>query len=85
MATVETIPGTKAVGERLARAEINFVETLVTFGKITEDEAWKVFALYRKLRVVKRKGCDRWEVVHGGFLSKATIRRALAQARSKTK
>ena len=79
---VEKIPGTKLVADRLVAQEDHFVGTLQERGEISREDAVKVSALYRKLRVVKRKGlsCGDLVVTHGGFMSKEVIRRALKRA-----
>lgn len=75
--TIETIPGTRSIGERLARGELAFLVTLRELGGIDSDEAVKVAALYRKNRITKMDaGIGRVSVKHGAFLDRDVIRRA---------
>lgn len=72
--TRETITGTKAFGERLADCDTNFFATLERIAGITRDDANKVFAVYRKQKLVKRDTCNKtWNVKHGGFLARAGL------------
>lgn len=79
MALIETIPGTKAIADRIVRAHIDFIETLMNCGGISRDEATKVKDLYLKNKIAK---CDavigRISVKHGAFLDKEVILRAAA-------
>jgi hypothetical protein len=80
-ATNEKIPGTRDVAERMVRAENEFIETLMQFGKISKQDAIKVYNLYKKLKVIKRHGLGgNIGVKHGQFLDREVILRALAQA-----
>lgn len=79
---IEKIKGTRVIGERAARAEIDFVNTLVRCGGMTTEEAEKVFAYYRKIKVLKD---DKYvggviTVKHGALLDYSTLRRALIEA-----
>jgi len=79
MAHIETIPGTKAVAERIVRAHIDFIETLMNLSNISREDAVKVKDLYLKNKIAK---CDavigRISVKHGAFLDKEVILRAVA-------
>lgn len=78
---VETIPGTRDFGHRLANCEINFTKALARIAGISEDDAFKVLTLYRKNKLVKLDTCNQtYRVTHGGFLDANAIRRALAMA-----
>lgn len=70
------------IAARSVAAEESFVATLMHLGGITKAEAWKVFELYKKMKLVKRDIVNaRYNVKHGGFLDREVIRRALEQAR----
>lgn len=81
--TKEKIPGTKSVAERLVQAEDRFLEALMNLGKISRTDAEKVMDVYWKHKAIKRNGPDNIKVVHGGFLDKEVIRRALDEANGK--
>lgn len=69
----------KDMAHRMDTAEDGFVATLVAIAGITNDEAVKVLATYRKLKVVKNDyAVSRISVKHGGFLDRDVILRALA-------
>ena len=61
--------------------EAAFLATLQKNGAITAAEAVRVLAVYRKMKVVTSSAHDGIKVKHGGFLDRAVIRRALAQAK----
>lgn len=66
------------MAHRIDVAERDFIKTLMTFGDISESDAKKVFAFYRKLKVLKNQyAVSRISVKHGAFLDKETIRRAI--------
>lgn len=65
------------IAQRLENAERGFIETLVTLGGITEDEAKLALATFRKAKVTKLDlGIGRMTVKHGAFLDRDVIRRA---------
>lgn len=66
---------------RMDNAERNFIESLSLLGSIDEDKAVKVmnFYLHHKLAKLDWR-IGKISVVHGGFLERAVIRRALKQA-----
>lgn len=59
------------------RGEEDFIETLMKLGDISRPDAIKVFNYYLQHKLVKRKSLDKYEVKHGQFLDRETIRRAL--------
>jgi hypothetical protein len=66
------------MAHRIVTAESSFVETLMRCGDLTKDEAIKVKATYRKLRIIKNEyAVSRITVKHGAFLDREVIRRAL--------
>jgi len=66
------------MAHRIVNAESAFVETLMRCGDLTRDEAIKVLASYRKLKIVKNEyAVSRITVKHGAFLDREVIRRAL--------
>jgi len=80
----ETIPGTRAIGERLARAHNAFVALIMEDEddpermRFTRAEAETIFAVYRKHRCVKLEaGIGRYSVKHGGYWAKDALARAL--------
>ena len=74
--TKETIPGTRAVAQRLVNAEEHFLALVMESG-FDRSEAEIIFATYLKHRCVKRQGVDSYVVKHGGFWDKAALCRAL--------
>lgn len=69
----------KNMATRMVNAENDFVAVLVEKAGITTDEAFKVLAIYRKLKVVKNDyAVSRISVKHGAFLDRDVILRALA-------
>lgn len=78
----EAIAGTRAAGERLGNAELEFCATLQERAPgLTEDEARHVFDVFRTLRAVKRAGLNRYVVTHGAYLDADVIRRAARMQR----
>jgi hypothetical protein len=61
---------------RHEQGRVRFIEVLRERGGLTHAEAEKVLATYKRLRVVSLRGGE-IHVKHGGFLDRATIRRAL--------
>lgn len=79
MNTVETIPGTKAVGQRWANAENNFIELCAEMGGFTKAESLHILAVFIKVKAVKlATGIGRYEFTHGAFVDVEVMRRALA-------
>ncbi len=77
--TRETIPGTKAIAERIVNAEINFVKTLMELGGISKEDAVKASATLRKAKATKLDAIiGRITVIHGAYLDRDVIRRASA-------
>jgi hypothetical protein len=78
---IETIPGTKEVGQRMAQAEISFVEMVQEMLGCSQEDAYKVFDRYLKERIIKRDlAMGRYNVKHGVFLEPDVMRNAIAQA-----
>jgi hypothetical protein len=68
-------------GHSLANAENNFVDSIAANAGISGDDAFKVFGVYKKAKAIKfDRTNSRYVVVHGGFLDKEVILRALAAA-----
>ncbi len=75
----ERIPGTRAIGTRLAQGEENFVDTLMERGGISRAAAERVFDYYRKHKLVKRDFASGvYSVKHGALLDRDVILRAVA-------
>ena len=73
--------GNKNTAIRFINAENNFLSYLTERAGITEAEAVKVLALYRKMKVIKIDAVvGQWNVKHGAFLDADVIRRAAAEA-----
>ena len=69
---------TSQIAQRIVNAGQEFVENLMQLSGCTKAEAEKVFALYRKERLVKRDAVHgRYSVTHGAFLDADVIRRAI--------
>lgn len=69
----------KDMATRIVNAENDFTATLAQIAGITTDEAFKVLATYRKLKIVKNAyAISRISVKHGAFLDRDVILRALA-------
>jgi hypothetical protein len=72
-----TIPGTKAVAQRMVNAENNFLDIIEGNG-FSREEAEIIFAEYRRLKVVKLDAViGRYSVKHGAYLDKEIMERAL--------
>jgi hypothetical protein len=68
-------------GHALANAENNFVDHIAAIAGISGDDAFKVFGVYKKAKAIKFDRTNtRYVVVHGAFLDKEVIGRALAAA-----
>lgn len=77
--TQETIPGTKAFGERLGQCDLNFVALLADIASISKEAAFKVFGAYGKAKVIKIDACNQtWNVKHGAYLEKENILHVLS-------
>jgi hypothetical protein len=75
--TTETIPGTKAVAQRIDNAFTHFTELCSDRG-FTADEAATILAVYRKLRIVKLNvASGRFDFRHGAFVDTEVMRNAL--------
>ena len=57
------------------------LETLMTNGQITENAAKQVITAYRKAKVLKFNTHDGYQIVHGGFFDRNTIRRVPVMGR----
>lgn len=80
MATYAAL-GNKHTAQRIINAENNFIEGLMIAAKITEAEAEKVLAFYRKIKAVKMDIVGgRITVKHGAFWDAEVILRAVAAA-----
>ncbi len=76
----ETIPGTKAVGQRLANADRHALALIRERTSCTDDEAHSVLALLVRYRLLKLNvGAGRYDAVHGAVWEPATLARALAE------
>ena len=65
----ETIPGTRAIGHRLAHGEMAFEESLREIAGVTDDEAFKMRAWMWKKKLITRDFCSgRISVKHGAYL-----------------
>lgn len=81
--TIETIPGTKAVAERIVRAHVNFAATLAERGGIGADDAKAVAAWYLKNKCAKLDAVGGViSVKHGRLLDREVIKRAVEVARN---
>lgn len=75
---IEKLPGTKAIGQRLANAELNFRETVREITGCTEAEAIKAFNVMRELKVIKLdSGMGRYRAVHGMYMEADVLRNAI--------
>lgn len=73
---IETIPGTRDIGHRLARGEAAFEESLREIAGVTEDEAFKMREWMVKHTLTTRDFClGRISVKHGGYLDKDVLLR----------
>lgn len=71
----------KDMAQRMVTAETEFLAQLERAGDLTAEEARKVFAVYRKAKVLKNEyAVSRISVKHGAFWDRAVIRNALAAA-----
>lgn len=75
---IETIPGTKAIAERIVNAHLAFIKTIMTFGNISKADAVKVKDFYLKNKIAKLDPIiGRISVKHGAFLEAEIINRAV--------
>ena len=75
---VEKIPGTRAVGQRAANAEIHGVEIIQGISGLSKADAAKVLAVFIKERAAKLNiGVGVTDFKHGAFLDKGVMLRAL--------
>ncbi|MBC3871493.1 hypothetical protein [Undibacterium oligocarboniphilum] len=75
---IEKIPGAKAIGQRLANAELNFRETVRDLTSCSEEEALKAFNVMRKLKEIQLdSGGGRYNVIHGMYLEPEVLRNAI--------
>lgn len=80
MAT-KTIPGTRAIGHRLAHGEMQFEESLREIAGVTEDEAFKMREWMAKKKLTTRDFClGRISVKHGAYLDKDVLLRIRDEA-----
>ena len=80
MTTTEKITGTKAVGQRLANAQIDFVENIQSQFGFTKAESQTILAVYVKVKAVKLDfHAGKYNLTHGAFWSKDVMQNALAQ------
>jgi hypothetical protein len=78
MTTIETIPGTKAFGTRIAQAQINFADHVAKVLGMDRDAGMKVFNVYHKAKVIKFDACNTtYNVKHGGLWDRGILLRAL--------
>lgn len=71
--------GTKAIAERMVRAEEEFLGTLMGMGGIERAAAERVLSYYRKHKIVRMDAVNaRMSVTHGMFLDRDVIQRATA-------
>ncbi len=72
----EQIPGTRAVGQRMANADLRFLETVQEKG-FTAAEAERVFRYYVKHRIIKLDAVGGvWSVKHGVFWDTDVLKKA---------
>lgn len=71
----EIAPAIRAISNRMDNAHEAMIECLMNIGKITKEEAGKVFQAYRKNKIFKNDFVGgRMTVKHGAFLDAETIR-----------
>lgn len=70
--------GLKNMAQRIVNAERGMVDTLRQLGNISEVEALRVFAYYRKHKLIKLDPVGgTYHVKHGAFMDRDVIRRAV--------
>jgi hypothetical protein len=68
----------KDMSMRMLNGQNNFIETVQQIASCNQEQAMKVFKVYRNCKVLKYSaGIGRYSVIHGGFLEKDTIQRAI--------
>ncbi len=71
--------GCKTVAERMELAYRRFIENVLEISGCTEDEAKKVFSVYKSNKVIKLDAVNGvWSVKHGAFWEVAVIKNAIA-------
>lgn len=74
----EKIPGTRAVGTRLANAETHGIEVIQGISGLSKADAAKVLAVFIKEKAAKLNAAiGRTDFKHGAFLDKGVMLRAL--------
>lgn len=73
----ETIPGTRAIAQRMVNAANGFIENTMDLG-FTRDEAHKILEVYRREKIVKLDAVGGvYRYSHGAFVDADVMRRAL--------
>lgn len=80
MATIETIPGTKAIAQRLVNGELEFERTLMELGGMDATTAENARIWMAKKKLTVRDFCTgRITVKHGAYLDRDVLGRIAAQ------
>lgn len=73
------LPGIEAVAQRIENAYTSFIETCTDRG-FTPDQAAHIFAVYKRLKVIKLDtGIGRYQFTHGIYVESDVMRNALNQ------
>lgn len=79
--TTTLSPALRPVAQRIANAQNWLVVTLAEIGELPHDQALTAAAYYIKHRLVKLDAmAGRYTFVHGAFVAREVIRRAVALA-----
>ncbi len=71
----------KNIAQRITNAEANMIATLGEIAGITEADATKAFATFRKVKAIKLDAVGgRYIVKHGAYMDAEVIRRAVVQS-----
>jgi hypothetical protein len=69
------------IATRMENAATNMIESLMELGEIDSAAATKVYNLYRRHKLIKLNAVlGRYDVNHGAYLDRDTIRRAVVLA-----
>jgi hypothetical protein len=75
----------KDIAQRIVNAETSFIACMEDQYGLTEEEALRVFNLYKKKRIIKIDAVmGSWTVKNGAFLDAETIQRALEMTQEHT-
>lgn len=77
--SVELIPGTRAIAQRIVNAEENFIATVREITGCSESEGAKALSTMRNLKVIKLDAAiGRYLPKHGAYMEVDALRSAIS-------